>query len=271
MRQRFETDMGLGWNWIARTAGRVEAQLYVSTMILCAMGKALRPSTWVYPVRNRLARQILFAGVEAVPFTLVVAALMGGIVFSQCLNWLQYTGELDLLGRMVGRLLFGIVAPFLSTFLVMGASASAITTELATMKTSGEVKLLEGLGVNVFQYLVVPRMVGLAVCVFGLSLIFACVSVLASGVGFVFFGGSVQDPAPFFRTVFESLQGMDFVSLALLTVLPGLVMGALCCYEGLRVGGAPTEVPQAVSRAILRSISGTVVVTALVILFTYYG
>lgn len=251
--------------------GRIHSQAYVTTMILGGLLLSFRPSTWVYPVRNRLARQILFAGVEAIPFTLLVAALMGGIVFSQCLNWLQVTGEVDLIGRMVGRLLIRIVAPFLSTFLVVGASASAITTELATMKTSGEVKLLEAQGVNLFQYLVVPRMVGLAICVLGLSLIFACVSILSSGVGFIFFGGDVRDPAPFFRTVFETLEGTDFLSLALLTTVPGLVMGALCCYEGLRVGGASTEVPQAVSRAILRSISATVLVTALVLVFTYYG
>lgn len=257
--------------WLGRVAQRIEAQIYVSTMVLGALGLSARPCTWVYPVRNRLARQILFAGVEAVPFTLLVAALMGGIVFSQCLNWVQLTGEVDLLGRMVGRLLIRFVAPFLSTFLVIGASASAITTELATMKTSGEVKLLEGQGVNVFRYLVVPRMVGLAICVFGLSLIFVGVSILSSGVGFLFFAGSLQDPAPFFRTIFETLHGLDFLTLAMLTLVPGLVMGALCCYEGLRVGGASTEVPQAVSRAILRSISSTVMVTALVVLFTYYA
>lgn len=259
-----------GRAWLTAIFGRMEAQAYLCTMILRTLVMSVRPSTWVFPVRNRLARQILFAGVEAVPFTLLVAALMGGIVFSQCLNWLRYTGEVDLLGKMVGVLLFRFVAPFLSTFLVIGASASAITTELATMKTSGEVRLLEVQGVNVFHYMVVPRMVGLAVCVLGLSVIFVCVSILSSGVGFILFGGSVRDPSPFFRTVFESLRPTDFISLGLMTTVPGLVMGALCCYEGLRVGGASTEVPQAVSRAILRSICATVVVTALVILFAYY-
>jgi len=70
--------------------------------------------------------------------------------------------------------------------------------------------------------------------------------------------------------VFASLELVDFLSLLLLTLVPGLVMGALCSYEGLRVGGASTEIPQAVSRAILRSISATVVVTALVLLFAYF-
>jgi len=256
--------------WTGRIRDRIEAWIYLSTMLVAGLTTAARPGTWVFPVRNRLARQILFAGVEAIPFTLVVAALMGAIVFFQCLTWLRYTGEVELLGRMVGILLFRIVAPFLSTFLVIGASASAITTELATMKTSGEVRLLEAQGIDTFQYLVVPRMVGLAVCVLGLSLIFVCVSILASAIGFLFFSGTVRDPTPFLRTVFASLELVDFLSLLLLTLVPGLVMGALCSYEGLRVGGASTEIPQAVSRAILRSISATVVVTALVLLFAYF-
>ena len=42
---------------------------------------ALRPRSWVGPVRSRFLRQILFGGVEAVPFT-VFAGVMTGIVLT---------------------------------------------------------------------------------------------------------------------------------------------------------------------------------------------
>lgn len=243
--------------------------IYLATMLCVALSMAVRPGTWVPPVRDRLAKQILFAGVEAIPFTGVVAALMGASVYLQCLLWLEYTGQVDLSAKMVATLLVQLAAPFLSTFIVIGASASAITTEMATMKTSGEVALLESLGIDIFHYLVVPRMIGLSICVFGLSLVCVVVAMISAALGFILVSGSTVDAGPFFRSLLGSLSAVDLLSISVQTILPGLVMGAICCYEGLRVRGASTEVPQAVSRAILRSISVAVGITALVMAITY--
>lgn len=260
--------------WLHSLGGKViglgRSVVYLSTMLCVAVSMAVRPATWVYPVRDRLAKQILFAGVEAMPFTAIVSALMGATVYLQCLIWLEYTGEVDLSAKMVATLLVQIAAPFLSTFIVIGASASAITTEMATMKTTGEVALLESLGIDIFQYMVVPRMIGLAVCVFGLSLICVVVAMVSAAAGFILISGSSVDAGPFFHSLFESLSGDDLLSISVQTIFPGLVMGAICCYEGLRVGGASTEVPQAVSRAILSSISVALGITAVVMLVTYY-
>lgn len=265
--------------WTSERLGRVgrrsalflENQLYVSTMFCMGLVMAVQPGTWVYPVRNRLARQILFAGVEAIPFTILVAVFVGASVYLQCLFWLEYTSKVEFLGRMVAAIVFRELAPFLSTFIVIGASASAITTELANMKTSGEIRLLESQGVNVFQYIAVPRMIGLSICVFGLAVIFAMVAVVASGLGLTLFRTESRGAAPFLRSVFEAVNVIDWVSLAVKSLVPGLIMGAICCHEGLRVTGASTEVPQAVSRAILRSISYAVFISGIVMMITYLG
>jgi phospholipid/cholesterol/gamma-HCH transport system permease protein len=260
--------------WLNCFGGKVldllRAVLYLSTMFCVALWMAVQPRTWVYPVRDRLAKQILFAGVEAIPFTTVVAALMGATVYLQCLIWLDYTGQVDLSAQMVATLLMQVAAPFLSTFIVIGASASAITTEMATMKTTGEVALLESQGIDIFHYMVVPRMIGLALCVFGLSLICVVVAMIAAALGFILVSGSTIDAVPFFKSLLEALSSDDLLSISAQTILPGLLMGAICCYQGLRVGGASTEVPKAVSRAILHSISAAVAVTAMVMLVTYF-
>ncbi len=260
--------------WMERLGGLVvellRAQSYIATMLFSALFMAVRPATWVYPVRDRLAKQVLFGGVEAIPFTTVVAGLVGAMVYLQCLIWLEYTGQVDLSGRMVATFLVRLAAPFLATFIVIGASASAITTEMATMKTSGEVTLLESQGIDIFHYMVVPRMIGLSLCVFGLSLLFVAIAMLSAAMGFLFFSGSAGNAGPFYRSLFETMSGADLFAMSVQTLVPGLLMGALCCYEGLRVGGASTEVPQAVSRAILSSISASVLITALVLLVSYY-
>ena len=230
---------------------------------------AVKPTTWVYPVRNRLARQILFAGVEAIPISILVALLAGATVYLQCLLTIELTGKADLLSQMVVTVLFREAAPFLATFIVIGASASAITTELANMKASGEVALLEAQGINLFHYLAVPRMIGLAICVAGLSIIIVSFAMISSVMGFLIFSTNAYGAAPFLISILEAVDAADWVSLLVRSLLPGLIMGTICCYEGLRVKGIATEVPQAVSRAILQSIGYSVLIWGVVIMITY--
>ena len=53
------------------------------------------------------------------------------------------------------------------------------------------------------------------------------------------------------------------------TLIPGLVTGVICCSEGLSVHSAVTEVPQAASRALVRSTAWLFVVSALISAVTY--
>ena len=99
-----------------RTIGRRASSLvrwvfYLASMLVSFAIDAIKPSTWKYPVRDRLSRQILFAGVEAIPFTLLVAVFAGLSVFVQCLFWLKYTGQMEFLYRMVSALLIREAAP----------------------------------------------------------------------------------------------------------------------------------------------------------------
>jgi len=240
---------------------------YVMTMLYSFAVEVVRPSTWQRPVRDRLARQILFTGVEAAPFTILVALFVGGSVFVQCLVWLRYTGQMEFLTEIVSALLVREASPFLASFIVIAASASAMTTELANMKISGQVALLESQGINLFRYLAVPRMLGLGLSVMVLSVIFATVALLASAIGF--FMDSNQIHGAFFGGVFASLDVVDLFTLLGKSFLPGLATGAICCYEGLRVTGATTAVPKAVSQAMLRSVSAGAFIWVIVLIFTF--
>ncbi len=240
--------------------------LYIITMLYSFSVEAIRPSTWRRPVRERLARQILFTGVEAVPFTVLVALLAGWSVFAQCMVWLEYTGQMKFLTQIVSALLIREAAPFLASFIVIAASASAMTTELANMKISGQVALLESQGINLFRYLAVPRMLGLGVSVLVLSVIFSAVALLASGIGFIVM--SDQSQGAFYDGVFQSIRLADLIALVGKSFLPGIATGAICCYEGLRVRGATTEVPKAVSQSMLRSVSAGALIWGLILVFT---
>ena len=85
------------------------------------------------------------------------AGVTAGIVLTlNSYKFLEFTGQIDFLGPVLSILVIREAAPFFACVIIISASASAITTEIAMMRVNGEVDLLEGQGVNLVQFLVMP-------------------------------------------------------------------------------------------------------------------
>lgn len=228
---------------------------------------ALLPRSWRKPVRARLAKQILFAGVEAVPFTVFAGILMGIVLTLNSYRWLEFTGRIDFLGQALSILVIREAAPAFACVILIAASASAMTTELATMRVSGEISLLESQGINLVQFLAMPRAVGLAIAGTGLALVFVACAFATSAVTILLMGR--MSPGPFFDSIFSSIVPADFISLLGRGTVPAFLIGVICCHVGVNTSGALTAVPQAVTKAMLLSVAATLVISALFALVAY--
>ena len=248
-----------------RTARFVRWQLYLLTMVYSLVADGIKPSTWRNPIRSRLERQIFFSGVEAMPFTIMAALVVGVAIFLQCQVWLSIVGEMQLLSRFVSALLIREAAPFLVSFIVISASASAMTTELATMKISGQIALLQAQGINLFRFLALPRMLGVGTSVLVLSI--SGMAILGSAIAFLVLTDQVR--GTFITGVLESLNATDLLILFGKSFLPGICTGAICCHEGLRIEGDSTEIPKAVSQAMLRSVSVSILIWGVILVMTF--
>jgi phospholipid/cholesterol/gamma-HCH transport system permease protein len=240
------------------------ASLVTSVLVLC-----FRPSTWRLTVRNVLARQLLFTGIEAVLFVSFVALLVGVSVVAQAQMWLTRFGQRGLLGDVLVLVIIREAAPLLTNFVVIGRSGTAIATELAAMKVSGEVHVLDAQGIEPFLYLVIPRVIGVMLSVFSLTVLFIVMSFTSGYLTGTLLGADTGQPGVFIRSVFKAIHAPGMTSLAAKTFIPGLATGAICCLEGLRVKGAVTEVPQAATRALTRSVAALFLTSAVVSVLTY--
>jgi phospholipid/cholesterol/gamma-HCH transport system permease protein len=137
------------------------------------------------------------------------------------------------------------------------------------MKVNGEVHALDAQGIDPFIYLVVTRALGMAVSVFCLTIVFIVVSFTSGYLSGVLMGATSMDPMQFNDTVFRALSQADVLNVILKTFIPGLLTGVICCTEGLSVGTAITEVPQAATRGVVRSTTALFITSALVSLVTY--
>jgi phospholipid/cholesterol/gamma-HCH transport system permease protein len=224
---------------------------------------------WPRTVRAAFVRQVYFSGVEAMRFIIVVALLAGLSVVVQAEMWTQRAGQSQLLGPLLVAVVARELAPLFANFILIVRSGSAITTELSLMKIGGEVRALEAQGLDPFVCLVMPRVLGLAVAAFALTVFFIPVA-FAGGYGFAaFFGLANVDPAVFLRDVFRSVAPIDAVSIILKSVVPALLTGVICSTEGLNVGRATTNVPINTKRALTKSVGVLFVVSALISVLAY--
>ena len=149
----------------------------------------------------------------------------------------------------------------LTALLMLTRAGTATVVELGTARALGEVEALEVLGIDPIHYFVVPRMVGMAVGMFALT-VYLILGALVSGYLWAFLQALPLTPGDYFRQMAEALRGLDFVLLAAKTVAFGSAIALVTCYHGLAQPISVGEVSRATVRAVGQSIVWCVLIEA---------
>jgi len=260
-------------HWTSRLGEGVWAQWnalrHAAAVIGTVLGACAQPRCWGRPVRTAIARQVLAIGVEPVGFVGALAVLVGISVVVQLTFWVGAAGQSQLVGPLLVAVVARELGPVLINLVVIVRSGSAMTTELGVLKVTGEVRALEAQGSDPFLHLVLPRVLGMAVATFCLTIVFILVA-FASGYLFAAWTGKgSRDLFLFADTVSSAVQPKDVLNILAKSILPALFASAACCLGGLGVGESVAEIPPATQRALTRSVAGLFVISAGVSLLTY--
>jgi phospholipid/cholesterol/gamma-HCH transport system permease protein len=144
-----------------------------------------------------------------------------------------------------------------------------MTTELGVLKISRDFRLLEAQGGDPFRKLVMPRVLGMAVSTFCLTIVFILVALVSGYFFAAWMGKGSRDLLLFADTVSGAVHPKDIFNILAKSILPALFASASCCIGGLGVGGSVAEIPPATQRALTRSVAGLFVISAAVSLLTY--
>lgn len=213
-----------------------------------------RPSSWRRTVRaefRRALRQSLGGGLPAI---LLTAVLVGLAMVSQALYWLGTAGQEQLIGPILVTVLVRELTPVLVGLILVGRSGMAALSELGELRLNGEVRALEGLGVDPFLYLVLPRAAAFAVAAFTAGVLFI-VAALLSG----FFAASFLSTAPttlldFLDTLVGAMNVADFVVFPIKMLVIGLLVATIASLTALgpHVPIGPTDLlPKGFVRSVL--------------------
>ncbi len=198
-----------------------------------------------------LVKQVWFTALQAIPIVIVLAAILSFLLISRAVQELGRLGATELIGRLMVIAIVGELGPLITALIVTGRSGTAISAELATNKVMGEINALEGMGIEPAQYLVLPRLGGAIISVFGLIIVFDLVSIIA---GLVAASLNGMATARYFEIVLASLSFKDAWLTVAKGIVFGMIVGTVPSFHGLSVGNAATEVPVAASRGVVVSI-----------------
>ncbi len=218
-------------------------------------------------VVHPLARdQIAQAGLRQLPVVLFMAVALGFVVIGQMVALLSRVGAQDLAGTVMVTVIVRELGPLTTALLVLARIGTATVIELGTMRARGEIEALEALGIDPVHYLVVPRVVGLALSIFALSAYFV-LAALASGYFFLFLQDVPLAPGEYIRQLVAALRWEDFLLLGFKTLMFGAIIAIVTCYEGLAQPLRQDQVSRATARAILYSLNLCVALDVLLILY----
>ena len=214
-------------------------------------------------VRLVFLRQIYFTAVLSLRLLSVVALVVGATFVGQ---FTAILGADVSLFDLVELVLVRHVAPLAAAMIVIGRSATAISTELALMRCTGEIEALRGMRIPVHDYLIVPRVAAVTLATMGCCFYSQLIAVL---------GGFALSSLMLDVALVDQLHRFaEQVSLAmmLLEVVKSLVFGFLiatiACATGLNAAPQMTDVARVPARAFLVSLLSVIAVDAFFLLVT---
>jgi phospholipid/cholesterol/gamma-HCH transport system permease protein len=200
-------------------------------------------------VRAHLAR----SGLRLLPMVLFVSVALGLVIIGQTVSLLQRVNTTQFLGTVMVTVVVRELGPVLAALIVLSRTGTANVIELGTARALGEVEALEALGIDPIHYLVVPRVVGMALGIFSLT-VYLIIGALLSGYLWAFLQDVPLRPGDYFAQLAGSLRTLDFVTLALKTTFFGGIIAIVTCYHGLAQPLRLEEVSGATIRAVAQSI-----------------
>jgi phospholipid/cholesterol/gamma-HCH transport system permease protein len=216
-------------------------------------------------VRPLIREQIARAGVRLLPIVGFLGLALGFVIVGQTVALLSRVGATNLTGTLMVSAVVRELGPLVAALIVLARVGTATVIELGTARAMGEVEALEALGIDPIHYLVVPRLIGMTLSIFMLT-VYIIIVTLVSGFGFSFLQSVSLISTDYFQQIAAALRWTDFVFLGLKSVAYGTLTSLIICYHGLAQPIRLEEVSEATTRTVAQCVIACVAIDALFIL-----
>ncbi len=204
------------------------------------------------PFRIRaVLEQMQEIGYNSIPIVAITALSTGAVLAIQSYIGFKRFGAESMVGTVVALSMTRELGPVLTGIVVAGRAGSAMAAELGTMKVTEQIDALFTLSANPVKYLIVPRIIA-ATLMLPILVILADMIGIAGGASI---GVGVLDANPviYMKKTFEFLQLNDIYSGLFKSMVFGLIIAAVSCFQGVNTDGGAEGVGKATTRAVVVS------------------
>jgi len=160
------------------------------------------------------------------------------------------------------------LAAVMTAIVVSARTGAAIAAELATMRVQEEIDALRGMGLNVSQFLVVPKILSLLICMPCLTALGMIAGVLGGSLWGIFVLG--YGPDNWMSQTLHAVKFMDIFQGMLKSLAFALTIVLVGCHNGLRVTGGSRGVGLMTTRAVVMDIFLIIVIDIIFAAIFYY-
>jgi phospholipid/cholesterol/gamma-HCH transport system permease protein len=204
--------------------------------------------------RQKVFDQFFEIGNASLLMVCILSFFIGGVIALQTGPVLVERGLASAVGGLVGISMCKELAPVMMSILIAGRIGSAMAAEIGSMRVYQEIDALRTMNINPIYYLVLPRMIAIALAL-PLLVVFAIL------VGWL--GGAVVAAnnnridigfQAFFVNLREVVQIKDVANGVFKGFCFALVIGVVSCHQGLVTIGGPRGIGRSVTKAVVNSI-----------------
>jgi phospholipid/cholesterol/gamma-HCH transport system permease protein len=199
-----------------------------------------------------IARHVYDTGITAVPIVALIAFLISVIIAYMSAQQLRGLG-VDI--YVVDLVTIGVLRELgvlLTSIIVAGRSGSSFAAELGSMQLNEEVDALTATGVDPFEVLVVPRVLGLAIALPLLTIVADLIGLLGGALLCRFL---LDMPlSQYFHRANEAISSTTFWVGFIKAPVFAMLIALAGCYRGMQVRDSARELGRLTTMAVVQSI-----------------
>ena len=204
--------------------------------------------------RQKVFEQFFEIGNASLLMVCMLSFFIGGVIALNFGPALVERSLANAVGGVVGLAIAKELAPVMMAILIAGRIGSAMAAEIGSMRVYQEIDALRTMNIDPVHYLVLPRILAIAVAL-PLLVIFSILVGWFGGAVVADFNSHMEIP---FKAFFSDLKDLvavkDVVNGVFKSFCFAIIVGVVSCHQGLATIGGPRGIGRSVTKAVVNSI-----------------
>ena len=222
--------------------------------IILLFWRTLRVLPRAWHQRRKVFDQLFDIGNGSLLMVCILSLFIGGVLALQTGPVLVERGLSFVLGGMVGLSICKELAPVMLAILIAGRSGSAMSAEIGSMRVYEEIDALRTMNIDPVSYLVLPRMIAIALALPALVLFAIPVAWLGGALVSAMNNQIAVSFNAFFQDLRQVVDAGDVLNGVFKSFVFALAIGIISCHQGLITRGGPRGIGRSVTKAVVNSI-----------------